>query len=556
MKMNKINSSFLALLAMAALSSCMSEVDTQPTASIEGNAASTKVTFSVGNGSAIAMTRAATDGTTTTVADLTNENTINTVHAVVFNGGKFYRLIPTTLKSGETDVYEFDMGNAGSYTMYLLANAEDDLVNATTGKIVGIGANGTAEDYYKLIADQKPGDQASATRFLMTSAARNVPIQASSQTGTDLTDNPIDLTRATARIDIDTRNLSTSAQTFRIKDVKVHNYYPKTVIYRAPAITDMTLPADVKTFADAKETAGAYTYSSIGTTGADEDLSTIYVATDPVGTDDHTTRQLTANVWDGIIYTYENKTPVTLASQITDPSTAITNGVTVLEIIGDMNGIEVTQNVVFAYVDGTDPTVAHEIPVERNHLYSVVLSLKDVPSEYAPFEATITVLDWKTGETVVYTSANLTDQTSVPDFEVTSTGGGTLKQADDSAMPAADDASTLLVNETILNPGKIIDVPNTGGTITLRVVSQQTSARLVFAEATGQSIDGATVTCTSESVDNSTDPNNVPYYIQNYSIVLGDNSATGCVARNYTFRVENGLGRAAKREFTITQLGE
>lgn len=545
----KIYSGFLALLATAAVSSCSSDsIQSAPAMEAE---MPTKVTFSIG-GIHSPVTRAETDGTTTTVADLEdNENIINTLHAVVFKESKFYRLIPTARKSGETDVYEFDMGNAGSYTMYLLANAADDLVNATTGKIVGIGANGTATDYFKLIADQKPGDQLAATRFLMTSAARNVPIQASSQTGTDLTGNPIDLTRAAARIDIDTRALTTSAYKFKVKDVKVHNCYPKTVINRGTE-KDMTLPANVKT------TAKTYWYSSIGSTGADEDLSSILVPTDPTGVDAHTTRQLTPNVWDGIIYTYENMTEVSALADIATPAAAKTAGLTVVEIIGDLNGIEVTQNVIFAKVNDPDDAAngAEEIAVQRNHLYSIVLGLKDTPTEYAPFAATIQVLNMTTGETVQYKAADLTDQTSVPDFEATVTAGsGTLKQSG-TAMTATDDAATLLVNESKLNPDVIDDVTNTGATIQIRIVSKQTSARLAWAEAAGQSIDGATVTLASQSVDNTTDPDNVPYYIQTYNIVLDDNSAAGSVARSYTFRVENALGRAAKREFTITQLGE
>ena len=546
MNKNKIYAGIIALAGLFMLSSCLSD-ESSITGGQNESQGPAFVTFRLAGNFSPSATRA-TSASNGTVDDLPNENTIDDLYAVVFKGGKFYRLIQTALKSGATDIYQFDMGGAGSYTMYLLANPANDLVNASTGKIVGIGANGDADDFFKLIADQTPGDHQSATHFLMTSAAVNVPIQASSQTGTDLTGTPIDLTRAAARIDIDARNLATSAQTFTIKDVIVHNRYPKTVINRGTE-TDMTLPANVKTTAQA-----AYTYTSIGTTGG-EDVSDFTSAAEPAaGVADPHTLVRGDHVWDALIYTYENKTTVTAASEIADPATAISNGITVVEVVGDMNGVEVRQNVMFAYVDDTDDSKAHEISIDRNHLYSIVLSLKDVPTEYAPFAATINVLDWKTGETVIYTAADLADQTSIPDFEVTSAAGGTLQQSG-ATMTATDNASTLLVDESILNPDAIINVPNTGGTITLRVVSTQTSARLVFAEAAGETTEGLTVTCTSKSVDNTTDPNKVPYYIQLYSIVIGDNSTAGNAARNYTFRVENGLAVSKKREFTITQYG-
>lgn len=562
-----------AVSALLMLSSCTTSEDVSNVAGqqAEGNA-STMVKFRLSSRFASATTRAVGTESKADVTGLTtNETKIDHLYAVIFKNGKFFQILPTTLMDqsvpANTDYWQFDMGYAGSYTMYLLANPGPELVVESAGAVTGgsiktLDASKEAADYFKLTTTQTPGDYQDATRFLMTSKAVYVPVEASNAEGTDATpsDGPVEMTRAAARIDIDTRKLTNSAQEFKIKDVVVYNRYPNTIIDRGLS-NDMTLPNDGSAFNTCAQSTG-YTYSSTTTPAADENLSgaAIVSATDPVAadptepyTDNHTTRQLTPNIWDGIVYTYENKT--TLAANATEiPADPIAAGLTVVEIVGDMNGIEVKQRVVFAYVDKTDPLnpVAYAIPVERNHLYSVVLSLKSVPDEYAPFEYTINVLDYKTGETVAYSSQNLTDQTTKPDFEVTQADGGTLKDASDNAMPA-DDGTTTEFDESKLNPG-FLELSNTAHTIELKVVSKASSARVVlvdYSDDTEKASSGLESLVQKSYVESDTDGK----VTQVFEIKLEANP-DNAAARQFAFRVENAAGWSvspAYRTFTIKQ---
>lgn len=554
-----------AVSALLMLSSCTTSEDVSNVAGqqAEGNA-STMVKFRLSSRFASATTRAVGTESKADVTGLANEKAIDKLYAVIFKNGKFFQILPTTLMNqavpANQDYWQFDMGYAGSYTMYLLANPGSDLVVESAGAVTGgsikaLDASKEAADYFKLTTTQTPGNSQDATRFLMTSKAVYVPVEASNAEGTDATpsDGPVEMTRAAARIDIDTRKLTNSAQKFTIKDVVVYNRYPNTIIDRGLS-SDMTLPNDGSAFNTCAQSSG-YTYSSTTTPAAGENLSSIAVATDPTEpyTDAHTTRQLTPSIWDGIVYTYENKTA--LASNATEiPADPIAAGLTVVEIVGDMNGIEVKQRVVFAYVDKTDPLnpVAKAIPVERNHLYSVVLSLKSVPDEYAPFEYTINVLDYKTGETVAYSSQKLTDQTTKPDFEVTQADGGTLKDASDNAMPAADDSSTDY-DERIYNPG-YLELSNTAHTIELTVVSKASSARVVLVDNSDDT-ENASSGLQSLVQKSYTESNTDGKVTQVFEIKLEANP-DNAAARQFAFRVENAAGWSvspAYRTFTIKQ---
>ncbi|MBR1503075.1 MAG: hypothetical protein IJ618_04225 [Prevotella sp.] len=563
MKKNKLYSGLLAVSALLMLSSCTSEDVSNVAAQPESNA-STVVKFRLNSRFAKASTRAEDTESKADVTGLDNEKAIDHLYAVIFKNGKFFQILPTTPMDpsdpANEDYWQFDMGYAGSYTMYLLANPGTELVVESAGAVTGgsiydLGSSAEAADYFKLVTTQTPGDYKTDTRFLMTSKAVYVPVEASNTEGTDATPSggPVEMTRAAARIDIDARKLTNSAQTFKIKDVVVYNRYPNTIIERGLS-SDMTLPNDVSNFNTCAQSTG-YTYSSTGAPTIGEDVSGIVAVTDPAEpyTDNHTTRQLTPNIWDGIVYTYENKTALA-ADATAIPADPIGAGLTVVEIVGDMNGIEVKQRVVFAHVDNTDPLnpVAQTIPVERNHLYSIVLSLKSVPDEYAPFEYGIRVLDYKTGETVVYSSQNLTDQTTKPDFEVTDADGGTLKDTSDNAMPS-DDASTTEFDESILNPGSI-ELSNSAHTIQLKVVSAASSARVVLVD---NSDDTEKASSGLESLEQ-----------KSYTVSDADGKVTqvfeikieanpdNAPARQFAFRVENATGWSANnayRTFTIKQ---
>lgn len=499
-KKNKIFTGLTALLSLALLAtSCSSELATadavQPVQTEEAN---TTVHFQVGGGLR-AATRA-TEGTATTVASLESERTITTLHAVVFKGNEFWKLIACNFETGtdETDPdapiynYTFKMGSAGSYTLYFVANADATLQTSINNLATAADKNEAA--FEKLVASQSAGEKTS-NLFLMTSRKYDVPIEASSATGTDIP-GPVELVRASVRIDIDATALGSD---FKLKKVIWHNRYSDTRVRRADDERDMSTPTLTKS-----------------------DLSYVRIGTPESGDVDLTA--LTDNAydrtWESLMYGYENRTQLATDAAV-DATTVQTAGATVVEIIGDLHGIEVNHKVVFAYKDGSDAT--QTIELLRNHLYQIVLTLKDTPEQYAQLQHTINVADWTTGTVTQYGSTELTDQTSTPTFKY---------QVDSDAETAGNVGSTTTVN-----------VSNTAHTILVTVTSQQSSARVV-----GQAADGLT-----SLKLNSTTQNANGTLTQVYRIDIAANDVAGAAARTFTFKVENALATDQYETLEIVQ---
>ncbi|MBQ7426276.1 MAG: hypothetical protein IJV20_03380 [Prevotella sp.] len=537
MRINKIYAGIMGLMALMMLPSCSTQVDST---SIEQPVQETNtiVRFSLGKGfvSRKAYTRATDTSAQADQPSFTNEKTIDELYAVVFRNNKFYRTFLTSYVENETatglDVYEFNMGAAGAYTMYLVANPDA----ALKAKIYGDPSTPVApseltkdtsepNDFFKIVATQTPGNNVSTTRFLMLSPEINVPIDASNAVATVVKvggSEEIKMTRRMSRIDIDATALGSD---FKIKEVVFHNRYKSSLIRRLDSWTTMdntAAPVDLTTAANLE---ADYIYvsdpsnkTSIATTdygtATSEDLSAVAASgVEAIRTD---------REWKGCIYGYENTTELASNSEI-DAATAKTGGITVIEVIGDLHGIEVRHNVVFATRTG-DPTPTTEtITLKQNYLYNIVLTLKDIPDEYAPLQASIQVIDFVTGEIVKETNEQLTDQTSVP---------------------------TVTESGTSVADGATINAAQTGAVITLTVVSKQSAARLVCTDT-----DDETRNKITSVVENT------PYAIdadgritQTFVITLTDNDEGA--PRNFHFKVANALSsNNAAVSFTITQAG-
>jgi len=496
-KKNKIFTGLTALLSLALLAtSCSSELTTADAGRDAQAEANTTVHFQVGGGLR-AATRATAENAATTVASLATERTITTLHAVVFKGNEFWKLIACNLETGTDEIdpdapiynYTFKMGSAGSYTLYFVANADATLQTAISN--LATAANKNEAAFEKLVASQSAGDNTS-TSFLMTSRKYDVPIEASNPGGTDIP-GTVELVRASVRIDIDATALGSD---FELKKVIWHNRYSDTRVRRADDERDMSTPTLTKS-----------------------DLSYVRIGTPVTGDVDLTTLTATDydRTWESLMYGYENRTQLATDAAV-DATTVQTAGATVVEIIGDLHGIEVNHKVVFAYKDGSDDT--QTIELLRNHLYQIVLTLKDTPEQYAQLQHTINVADWTTGTVTQYGSTELTDQTSTPTFKY---------QVDSDAETAGNVGSTTTVN-----------VSNTAHTILVTVTSQQSSARVV-----GQAADGLT-----SLKLNSTTQNADGTLTQVYQIDIVANTG---VARTFTFKVENALATDLSETLEITQ---
>lgn len=495
---NRFFTGLIVLWSLLSLTSCSSELTTADAGRDAQAEANTTVHFQVGGGLR-AATRAS-EGSPSTVASLATERTITTLHAVVFKGNEFWKLIACNLETGTDETnpdapiynYTFKMGSAGSYTLYFVANADAALQTAISNlAIEALAANKNEAAFEKLVASQSAGDNTS-TSFLMTSRKYDVPIEASSATGTDIP-GTVELVRASVRIDIDATALGSD---FKLKKVIWHNRYSDTRVRRADDERDMSTPTLTKS-----------------------DLSYVRTGTPVTGDVDLTALTATSydRTWESLMYGYENRTQLASNAAV-DAAAVQTAGATVVEIIGDLHGIEVNHKVVFAYKDGSDDT--QTIELLRNHLYQIVLTLKDTPSEYAQLQHTINVADWTTGTVTQYGSTELTDQTSTPTFKY---------QVDSGAETDGNVGSTTTVN-----------VSNTAHTILVTVTSQQSSARVV-----GQAADGLT-----SLKLNSTTQNADGTLTQVYQIDIAANTGA---ARTFTFKVENALATDQSETLEIVQ---
>jgi len=343
----------LALLSLMALAACTTDTTVPAESGTNGQTSQEgtyEVKFAVNMGQR-ASRRATTNGANdATVAAETRENTIAKMYAVTFypdetnnlQPGKFYKaflvqdLTDTSTGSDNSEyTFNFKMEKGGLFYMYLVANPgttlEGHLTNGGGGDLVSGTSTcdtfeGLLEEDSDPISTDNPYNQANITNFLMTSKPVQVDIKGTA--ATDLTANPIELTRAAVRIDIDCSALGSD---FVLTGVTFANRKTQTALYSdatpaaAPAVTatqEYTRPALLTDF-------------------------------------------ITANTWKAGIYAYEN---LKTTDDNTTAGETIGTGLTKITVKGTLKGIVVTHDVEF-WSETSTPGTYSTITLQRNHLY-------------------------------------------------------------------------------------------------------------------------------------------------------------------------------------------
>lgn len=190
---------------------------------------------------------------------------------------------------------------------------------------------------------------------------------------------------------------------------------------------------------------------------------------------------------------------------------------TELVLHGTYNGHNI--NPVVHFEDGNgDP-----IPVVRNHIYNITLSGEALTQTLQDVEATITVVDWTTGEQIAKSTAAITDRTTAPTIAISSITNANC--ADDGAGNlVSTDAAAITFTATVTTTGstnsKLVCInPNDGIGI------------LITPGTKTYNLDGTTTQTFTVSIDANT---------------------TGAV-RVITLSAENMLDRDSKTQFTVTQ---
>lgn len=237
------------IFALAGLVACSSEtlVDESPLSQAKGNSITVHI---AGLAPATRATPApdASNPKVTQTPALDREKAIadGRLYAVVFGSDGGFRKLVQAVKLAEGS-YNFDMGQAGTFDLRLVANPDDALV-AKLGTI----ASDTQLD--ALVASQSPGDNNQATHFLMTSAKTQVTTVAGQSTDA----GTIRLERVAARIDLFNR-----IELLKMTRITFKNRYAESRLSRGAAnlaMTGLAAPA-TKVYAAAE---GLTDYECIG----------------------------------------------------------------------------------------------------------------------------------------------------------------------------------------------------------------------------------------------------------------------------------------------------
>ncbi|GAB1252145.1 hypothetical protein Tsumi_12510 [Porphyromonas miyakawae] len=183
--MNRIIKYISVLLMSLLLASCAGEkLRTQQEDGREG-----VVRFSLSS----ALRAVGDESKTHPTPALDREKSVDKLYAVVYrtSSGLHYKTVEC-IAGSTAGTYEFDNEKSGDFYFFLVANPD-----AALTKALNAGPS-TPEDLGKLVATQTPGDDNTATNFLMTSEQVNVKVQ--SKQSTTLS-NPIKLVRVAARFD-------------------------------------------------------------------------------------------------------------------------------------------------------------------------------------------------------------------------------------------------------------------------------------------------------------------------------------------------------------------
>lgn len=209
--MNKVTKLTMGMTMLVwALLSCTDSLNTDEQGQLTGPSQGNRVVFSIGGSAGSSATRAVAKTDTFHVRALDREKTVRDLYAVVFSGDQYYK----TFFANRVDsfgTYSYDMLQPGNYTMYLVANPNDDLREKLVAGVT------TPDSLGRLLVNQNPGNDNTSTDFLMTSAP--VSVTTTAYQTTTISD-PIKLVRAVARFDIYNR-----VPLLRMNQITLNNRY-------------------------------------------------------------------------------------------------------------------------------------------------------------------------------------------------------------------------------------------------------------------------------------------------------------------------------------------
>ncbi len=190
---------------------------------------------------------------------------------------------------------------------------------------------------------------------------------------------------------------------------------------------------------------------------------------------------------------------------------------TELVLHGTYNGHNI--NPVVHFVDGSgDP-----VPVVRNHIYNIKLTGESLTETLQGVEATITVVDWTTGEQIAKSTTAITDRSTAPTVAISGISNSNCSD-DGAGNLVSTDAAAITFTATVTTTGstnsKLVCIdPNDGIGI------------LITPGTKTYNLDGTTTQTFTVSIDANT---------------------TGA-ERVITLSAENMLDRDSKKQFTVTQ---
>ncbi|WP_071134478.1 hypothetical protein [Millionella massiliensis] len=256
--------STLALLGTLVLGSCSRETLPTPNPTGEGN----RVVFTLAGitpETKGAVTRATGDNDqTTTTAATDAEKKVTSLLAVVYEKQAseemgLYKVFDVTVTDGGCS---FDIAKDGSYDMYLVANADEDL----TAAIEALGATTPVSQLEELIVSQAPdADNA----FIMTTPEA---VKVISYSGEEANCGEISLRRLSVRIDIlnKAEGLTINKVIFKNRAVKSQLFVPNAMIDEAGTLEDKEY-ADVNLVGNfnvpAEYTSKIYSYENLSKKG-------------------------------------------------------------------------------------------------------------------------------------------------------------------------------------------------------------------------------------------------------------------------------------------------
>ena len=508
----------VAALLLAGFTSCAVDQDgTTPQNTTPGYG--TKVTIKINNGAA-AKTRA-TAGTASTLTGADRENQITNLYAVLYKDKNssyaYYKTFACTQDATNTDEYTFDVEDeaaGGVYYMYLIANPTTELKTVFDNDNAGASANSidTEADLYAFTVTPVLGPTADdtdntknninkVTDFVMTSPRVQLDMAGDEETVVGGTDG-ITLTRLAARFDIDATALNiTNADpsketTFQITKVTMNKRYTESDLIRG----------GIRGISMAHPTTASTDLASSANVEFDKFLTEAnYIDAD-------------GKYWYGAIYSCENY-------DTTDPVALTIEGV---YKHGENQALTVSQNVVFKDIqrDGSGNITSQDIiPIQRNHLYKVILTPKynNGALVFDAIDYAIQVNDWQTGETLVFAGDDKLTATAIPDFVV----------------EGAVYSSTELEYDGVHNPNRV-----TAG------VMEKTFRVIVTSPTTGTMLECPEFDSTKGSyglVSTSNDANGK--LVETYEIHVNENVLAN--HKTFTFRINNAINTAYARTFVL-----